>query len=91
MPLRTALLVAATIAAGLATSSSPRAEPATIPLTILPQEPRTDGDISRFGAYSDAYLQRRWRRMCATSARYDAMREAYDMRGIPSVCSEPRR
>lgn len=41
-------------------------------------------DLTRFGIYSDAYYARRWRRMCAGAARYDAMREANDMgRGNP--------
>lgn len=44
-----------------------------------------DGDISRFGTYSQQYLERRWRRMCSGPARYDAMREAYE-RGLPQPC-----
>lgn len=42
--------------------------------------------IGVFGTYSDAYLHRRWVRMCRGPARYDAMREAYDMRK-PDPCS----
>lgn len=36
--------------------------------------------IDQFGKYNMAYYQRRWKRMCAGSARYDAMREAYEMK-----------
>lgn len=38
-----------------------------------------DGEIGRFGTYADHYYVRRWKRMCQTGARYDAMREANDL------------
>lgn len=41
--------------------------------------------LDRFGRYGDAYYLRRWKRMCAGSARYDAMREANDL-GKPNPC-----
>jgi hypothetical protein len=37
------------------------------------------GVIGRFGTYSDAHLARRWAKMCATAARYQAMSEAYEL------------
>lgn len=36
-------------------------------------------DLNKFGIYSNKYYEKRWERMCKTGARYDAMREAYDM------------
>lgn len=44
-----------------------------------------DGPIDKFGTYSLKYYERRWKRMCKTGARYDAMREANDM-GRPQPC-----
>jgi hypothetical protein len=41
--------------------------------------PVIDGPIDKFGRYGDRYYQRRWKRMCAGPARYDAMREANDL------------
>ena len=41
--------------------------------------------LGKFGTYSLKYYERRWKRMCQTSARYDAMREAYEM-GRPQPC-----
>jgi hypothetical protein len=38
-----------------------------------------DGEIDKFGRYSSKYYEKRWKRMCKTGARYDAMREANDM------------
>lgn len=38
-----------------------------------------DGEVGKFGRYGDQYYARRWQRMCNGSARYDAMREAYDL------------
>lgn len=43
--------------------------------------------LGAFGTYSDSYLRKRWRRMCATAARYQAMAEAYD-HGKANPCSE---
>ena len=43
--------------------------------------------LGRFGTYSDEYYARRWKRMCAGSARYEAMREAND-RGRPMPCGQ---
>lgn len=37
------------------------------------------GDLNKFGRYADSYYARRWKRMCAGPARYDAMREANDL------------
>lgn len=48
-----------------------------------------DGDVSKFGRYDDAYMRRRWRRMCQGSARYQAMGEAYDARK-PDPCSNAK-
>ena len=40
--------------------------------------------LNRFGTYSTRYLERRWARMCKGPARYDAMREAYELgHGMP--------
>jgi hypothetical protein len=35
--------------------------------------------LDRFGQYGDAYYERRWFKMCKGPARYDAMREAYEL------------
>lgn len=43
------------------------------------------GEIDKFGRYSLKYYERRWNKMCQGAARYDAMREAYDMRR-PNPC-----
>lgn len=43
-------------------------------------------ELGRFGAYSLKYYERRWKRMCQGSARYAAMREAYEM-GRPQPCN----
>lgn len=38
------------------------------------------GEVSRFGVYGDHYYFRRWKRMCKGSERYEAMREAFDLK-----------
>lgn len=53
-------------------------------LPIQPDRPESN-DLNRFGRYSDAYYQRRWKRMCKGGGRYVAMSEAYDGRK-PDPC-----
>lgn len=43
--------------------------------------------LGAFGTYSDAYLRKRWQRMCRTAARYQAMAEAYE-HGKHNPCTE---
>lgn len=53
---------------------------AGLPPEILYGQSKPDAtDLTKFGRYGDAYYQRRWARMCKGSARYEAMREAWDL------------
>lgn len=56
-----------------------------LPNEITCGQTTCDGDISKFGRYSRAYYERRWKRMCKGGARYDAMREAFEA-GKPNPC-----
>lgn len=67
------------IVAGLAILFTEKVHGAELPDVIKCGTSVCDGDVSGFGRYSDRYYARRWKRMCNGSARYAAMREAYEM------------
>lgn len=77
------IFVAGALLCLLAFFSMPQARAADLP---LPPEITVGRSVQydfgpalgTFGTYSDPYLRRRWQRMCATAARYQAMAEAYD-------------
>jgi hypothetical protein len=55
-------------------------------LTMNPPAPRVESNtLGLFGTYTMHYMHRRWARMCKGPARYDAMREAYEL-GAKQPC-----